>query len=226
VGRGGWLGWLGTEGTGGLEPGKLNLEVILEDNPPKLPMLFLLLRVGRGGGSAIASFGRRGGNEGNSVSPQAGALMRLFPLEFTEVVDAPRPAVVAVDVVEYDASEVTESNEGLRFWSVGLRSGRAGRAGVGGGSRSAFRVGTGGGGFFFGFTSGLRVSIEGAGRTDLWVLSSAGSFPMWVRSTTEPTASYEGGMLADALLSGVGRRNGSGPGGRASCDWFRAAIRC
>jgi hypothetical protein len=95
-----------------LEPGKENLEVSLEDKPPKL---LLLLSVGRGGGSAISSFGRRGGNVGNSVSPQAGALMRLFPLEFTEVVDAPRPAVVIVDVVEYDASDMIESSEGLRF---------------------------------------------------------------------------------------------------------------
>jgi hypothetical protein len=35
-------------------------------------------------------------------------------LEFTDVEDALRPAVVAVEVVEYDASEVVDSREGLR----------------------------------------------------------------------------------------------------------------
>jgi len=93
--------------------------------------------------------------------------MRLFPLEFNEVVDVPRPAVVAVDVVERDASEVTDSREGLCFISVGLRGGSAGRAGVGGGRRSDLRVGNGGGAFGFGFNSGRRVSIEGGSRTGL-----------------------------------------------------------
>lgn len=116
--------------------------------------------------------------------------MRLLPVEFTEVVDAPRPAVGAVDAVEYEASEVAESREGLRFCSVGLRGGRLGRdGGGGGGKRSALRVGTGGGGFFFGFTSGLRVSIAGACRTGLWVLAPAGSFPICDRSATDPIES-------------------------------------
>lgn len=80
--------------------------------------------------------------------------MRLFPVEFTEVVDVPRPVVVvvAVDVVECDASEVADSRDGRRFWSVGLRGGSGGRAGVGGGRRSDLRVGNGGGAFGFGFT--------------------------------------------------------------------------
>lgn len=167
-----------------MEPGRLNFEVNLEDKPPKL---LLLLRVGRGGGSAIGSFGLRGGSVGSSVSPHAGAFMRPFPVEFTEVVEAPRPAVAAVDAVEYEASEVAESREGLRFCSVGLRGGKLGRAGGGGGA--ALRVGTGGGGFFFGFTSGLRVSIAGACRTGRWVLSSAGSFPICDRSATDPIES-------------------------------------
>lgn len=70
--------------------------------------------------------------------------------------------------------------------------------------------------------------MEGACKTGLWVLVSAGSFPICDRSATEPIESYEGGLLADALRSGVGRRiSGSGPpGGRAICEWFRAAIRC
>jgi hypothetical protein len=96
-----------------LAPGSDSLEVNLED---RLPKLLLLLIVGRGGGSKLAcSFGRLGGSSGNFASPHAGALMRLFPTEFTEVVDAPRPAVVAVDDVGYDASEVADSREGLRF---------------------------------------------------------------------------------------------------------------
>lgn len=82
----------------GLEPGRLILEVILED---KFPKLLLLVGVGRAGGSRlICSFGRFGGRAGSSVAPHAGALMRLFPLEFTEVEEALRPAVVAVEVVE------------------------------------------------------------------------------------------------------------------------------
>lgn len=208
-----------------MDPGSDILELNRAD---RLPKLLLLLIVGLGGGSKLAcSFDRRGGRAGSSASPHAGALMRLFPVEFTEVVEAPRPAVVAVDVVECDASEVTDSRDGRRFWSVALRGGNAGRAGVGGGRRSDFRVGNGGGTFGFGFTSGRRVSIGGGRRTGLWVLSSAGSFPTDARSTTEPTASYEGGLLADALRSGVGRNDGPGPpGGRASCDWLRAAIRC
>lgn len=93
-----------------MEPGKLIFDVILEDKFPKL-----LLGVGRGAGSRFTcSFGRFGGSTGSSVAPHAGALMRLFPLEFTDVEDALRPAVVAVEVVEYDASEVVESREGLR----------------------------------------------------------------------------------------------------------------
>lgn len=93
-----------------MEPGRLIFEVILEDKFPKL-----LLGVGRGGGSRLTcSFGRFGGSAGSSVAPHAGAFMRLFPLEFTDVEDALRAAVVAVEVVEYDASEVVDSREGLR----------------------------------------------------------------------------------------------------------------
>lgn len=104
--RGGGLGRTDGEGTGGgLEPDRLSLEVNLEDNPPRL---LLLLSVGRGIGSKLASFGRRGGNLGNSVSPHAGAFMRLLLMESTEVVDPPRPAVVAVDPVECDAVDVVE----------------------------------------------------------------------------------------------------------------------
>lgn len=95
-----------------MDPGSDILEVNRAD---KLPKLLLLLIVGRGGSKLACSFGRRGGSVGSSVSPHAGALMRLFPVEFTEVVDVPRPAVVAVDVVEYDASEVTDSTDGRRF---------------------------------------------------------------------------------------------------------------
>ena len=136
-----------------MEPGSDILEVSRAD---RLPKLLLLLIVGRGAGSKLAcSFGLRAGNGGSSASPHAGALIRLFPVEFTEVVDVPRPVVdlvVAVDVVEYDVSEVADSRDGRRFWSVGLRGGSGGRAGVGGGRRSDLRVGNGGGAFGFGFT--------------------------------------------------------------------------
>lgn len=43
-----------------------------------------------------SSFGRLGGSTGSSVSPHAGALMRPLPMELTDVVEAPRPTLVAV----------------------------------------------------------------------------------------------------------------------------------
>lgn len=104
--REGGLGRADGEGTGGgLEPGRFSLEANLEDNPPRL---LLLLSVGRGIGSKLASFGRRGGSLGSSVSPHAGAFMRLLLMESSEVVDPPRPAVVVVDAVEFDAADVVE----------------------------------------------------------------------------------------------------------------------
>lgn len=46
--------------------------------------------------STGSSFGRLGGSTGSSVSPHAGALMRPLPMELTDVVEAPRPRLVAV----------------------------------------------------------------------------------------------------------------------------------
>lgn len=43
-----------------------------------------------------SSFGRLGGSTGSSVSPHAGALMRPLPIELIDVVEAPRPQLVAV----------------------------------------------------------------------------------------------------------------------------------
>jgi hypothetical protein len=141
-----------------------------------------------GGGlkSARSSFGRLGGSAGSSVSPHAGALMRPLPLELTDVVEAPRTLVAAV---ECDTSDVTDSVEGLRGGSVGLRGGSAGRtsgrAGVGGGWRSDLRVGKGGGAFL-GFTSGFGDGVGGCRGTGLDVRSPAGSFPIDTPSRTEP----------------------------------------
>jgi len=142
----------------------------------------------RGGGlkSAKSSLGRLGGSAGSSISPQAGALMRPLPLELTEVVEAPRTLVAAV---ECDTSDVIDSAEGLRGGWVGLRGGSAGRvsgrAGVGGGWRSDLRVGKGGGGFL-GFTSGFGDGVGGGRGTGLDVRSPAGSFPIDAPSRTEP----------------------------------------
>lgn len=163
---------------------------------------------GSGVKSTGVSFARFGGSAGSSVSPHAGALIRPFPLEFSEVVEAPRPTLVAfVATVEWDASEVTDSSEGLRVESwVGLRGGSKGRArgsgfagaaggggraravgragGGGGGCRSDLRVGKGGGGFL-GLTSGLGDGVGGRG-VDLAFRSPAGSFPIAALSKTEP----------------------------------------
>ena len=187
---------------------------------------------GRGIGfrSAGSSFGRLGGSAGSSVVPHAGALIRLFPLEFKEVVEAPRPTLGAVvAAVECDASEVIDSIDGLRVESpVGFRGGNAGRAGSsgaagsaeaagaaerpggsgGGGGRSDLRVGTGGGAFL-GFTSGL-VGGCGTGRLGR---SPAGSFPIAALSKTEPVTLYDGGLLADLLRSAPGRGNGGSKSG-------------
>lgn len=190
-----------------------------KDDIFEVRLLTLDLDSGRGGGlkSTGSSLGRLGGSVGNSVSPHAGALILLLPLELTEVVEAPRPTLVAA--VECDASDVTDSREGLRVLSVGLRGGNAGRtsgrAGVGGGWRSDLRVGKGGGTLGLGFSSGLGDGVGGGRRTGLDVRSPAGSFPIAAPSRTEPVTSYEGGLLADLLRSVLGRRNGgsSGPDG-------------
>lgn len=156
-----------------VKPLKLDLDV----KPPKLDL-------DSGGGglrSTKSSLGRFGGNAGSSASPHAGALILPLPLELTDVVEAPRTLVAAV---ECEASDVTDSTEGLRGVSVGLRGGSAGRAGVGGGWRSDLRAGKGGGAFLID-CSGLG---DGAGRgrgTGLDVRSSAGSFPIEA-SRTEP----------------------------------------
>lgn len=167
----------------------------------------------RGGGlrSSRSSLGRLGGNGGSSASPQAGALILPLPLELTNVVEAPRTLVAAV---ECDASDVTDSTDGLRGVSVGLRGGNAGRAsgraGVGGGWRSDLRVGKGGGGAFLTMDSGLGDGVGGGRGTGLDVRSSAGSFPIDAPSSTDPVTLYEGGLLADLLRSVLGRRKGGG----------------
>lgn len=169
----------------------------------------------RGGGlrSARSSLGRFGGNAGSSASPHAGALILPLLLELTDVVEAPRTLVAAV---ECDASVAKDSTEGLRGVSVGLRGGSAGRAsgraGVGGGWRSDLRVGRGGGAFLVVF-SGFGDGVGGGGRrAGLDVRSPAGSFPIDAPSRTEPVTLYEGGLLADLLRSVLGRRKvGSEP---------------
>lgn len=67
------------------------------DSFPVNPLL-LNLDSDRGAGvrSIGSSLGRLGGSTGRSVSPHAGALMRPFPLELRDVVEAPRPTLVAV----------------------------------------------------------------------------------------------------------------------------------
>lgn len=128
-------------------------------------------------------FSRLGGNGGNADSPHAGALTRLLvAVELTEVDDVLRPTV---DAVDKDVSDVTDSNDGLRGWSVGRRAGSAGRdagrAGVGGGSFPDLRVGKGGGGFL-GFRSGVGdfadLVVEGGGRSGHGAFAAAGSFPI------------------------------------------------
>lgn len=141
---------------------------------------------GDGVKSVKSSFGRLGGSTGSVASPHAGALIRPLPFELTDVVEVPRTLVAAV---ECDASEVTDSADGLRRGSVGLRGGSVGRtswrAGVGGGRRSDRRVGKGGGGFL-GFTSGFGDTVEGGRGASLGRCSPAGSFPMGAPSRIEP----------------------------------------
>lgn len=156
---------------------------IFDVNPPKLD-----LDSGGGEGlrSARSSFGRFGGNAGSSASPHAGALILPLLLELTDVEEAPRTLVAAV---ECEASDVTDSAEGLRGVSVGLRGGSAGRpsgrAGVGGGWRSDLRVGKGGGAFLV-VCSGFGDGVGGGRGTGRDVRSSAGSFPIEAPSRTEP----------------------------------------
>jgi hypothetical protein len=89
-----------------LVEGKANFELIL-----LLMLLMLVLLLGFAGGGTIkplvsSVFSRLGGSGGNVVSPHAGALSRLAPVESTEVVDAPRPTV---DAVDKDVSDVIDS---------------------------------------------------------------------------------------------------------------------
>lgn len=161
---------------------------------------------GAGVRSIGSSFGRLGGSTGSSVSPHAGALMRPLPLELTDVVDVPRPTLVAV--VDWDASDKTDSCDGLCDSCVGRRGGKLGRdscrtgicgrtggsgragdseraGGGGGGGRSDRRVGKGGGAFF-GFNSGFDEGVGGGRGADLCICTSAGSLPIEVPSMTEP----------------------------------------
>jgi hypothetical protein len=186
------------EGAGAFPRMELNLAVRPPDRPPRVEVD---LDSERGGGlRSISSFGRFGGSAGSAVSPQAGALILPFavPVEFTEVVEAPRTLVAEVFAVECDASELTDSREGRRCCSVGLRGGRLGRdsaydgggsareGGGGGGALSLF-VGNGGGTLGLGFSSGLGDGIGGGGaRAGLDVRSSAGWLPMVAVSITEP----------------------------------------
>lgn len=186
------------EGAGAFPRMELNLAVRPPDKPPRVEDD---LDSERGDGvKSISSFGRFGGSTGSAVSPHAGALILPFavPVEFTEVVEAPRTLVAVVFAVECDASEVTDSREGRRCWSVGLRGGKLGRdsvydgggsardGGGGGGALSLF-VGTGGGTLGLGFSSGRGDGIGGGGaRAGRDVRSSAGWLPMGAVSKTEP----------------------------------------
>jgi hypothetical protein len=162
---------------------------LLEGKPnfePKLllKLLILDLLLGFAGGGMImplvsSVFSRLGGSGGNEDSPHAGALTRLPPAaELTEVDDVLSPTV---DAVDKDVSDVIDSKDGLRGWSVGRRTGsagrEAGREGVGGGSFPDLRVGKGGGGFL-GFRSGVGdfadPVIEGGGRSGHGAFASAG----------------------------------------------------
>lgn len=168
-----------------------------DDNLEVNPLSFDSERGGGGGSCAsISSWVRFGGSLGNSVWPQAGAFMRLLPVdwyELTEVVDAPRPRLWAVAAVECEASEVIDSIDGRgEISSVGLRGGNAGRlsggperAGGGGGGGRSFRVGNGGGTFGLGFSSGFGEGVGGGRVTGRSVEGALGSFPM-DSSRTEP----------------------------------------
>lgn len=197
------------EGAGAFPRMELNLAVRPPDRPPRVeddledrpPRVEDDLDSERGAGvRSISSFGRFGGSAGSVVSPHAGALILPFavPVEFTEVVEAPRTLVAVVFAVEYDASEVTDSREGRRCWPVGLRGGSVGRdsaydgggsardGGGGGGALSLF-VGNVGGTLGLGFSSGLGDGIGGGGaRAGRDVRSSAGWLPMGAVSNTEP----------------------------------------
>lgn len=124
LGREGRLGRDGTlgredadedEGAGDLPRIELNLA---ESPPDRLPRVELDFVSERGGGliSIGSSFGRFGGSAGSVVSPHAGALILplAVPVEFTDVVEAPRMLVAVVAAVECDASDVTDSMEGRR----------------------------------------------------------------------------------------------------------------
>lgn len=196
LGREGRLGRDGTlgreddeddEGAGDLPRIELNLAERPPDRLPRVDEDDLDSDRADGLTSVRSSLGRFGGSAGNSVSPHAGALILPFgvPVEFTEVVEAPRMLVAVVVTVECDASDVTDSTEGRRCWSVGLRGGKLGRdsaydggssprdGGGGGGARSLF-VGSGGGTFGLGFTSGIGDGVGGGRGTGLVVRSSAG----------------------------------------------------
>lgn len=217
------VGSRGTEGDGSLADGRegtLGRDGVEEDDdedpgifprradsfPVNPPVLNLDSERGGGVKSIGSSFGRLGGSTGSSVSPHAGALIRPLPVELTDVVEAPRPTLVAV--VEWDASDRTDSCDGLCDSCVGRRGGREGRdscragscgragasgragdseriGGGGGGGRSVRRVGNGGGAFF-GFNSGFGEGLGGGRGAVRCVCKLVGSFPIEALSMTEP----------------------------------------
>lgn len=117
---------------------------------------------------------------------------------------------------------MTDSIDGLRDRSsVGLRGGNAGRlsanserAGGGGGGGRSFRVGSAGGTFGLGFSSGRGDGVGGGRTAGRCVRASEGLFLYESPSKADSLSSYDGGGLGGWPRSAAGRNNGgSGPDG-------------
>lgn len=93
-GREGTLGRVGVEEVDDEDPGIFPRRA--DSFPVNPAVLNLDSERGVGVKSIGSSFGRLGGSTGSSVSPHAGALIRPLPVELTDVVEVPRPTLVAV----------------------------------------------------------------------------------------------------------------------------------